>query len=268
MAARAARQAQLPAIEGTVVTPPGPSPVLPPVKISKTARKCLMIISASLFSGIYFMFAGAEENSPDLGSQAPGAPLLWIGGVLIIVPLLAAAVSAVVRGISATAQEGREMDARAGVPPAPKNNPLAWVLSLAGCIAVFLIGVLVIVTQSGQGGSAGKSATDFGVFLIAAGLLSGAAWLAIGILTMTRGHRAAYRRWMASLTPQQRMAVHMAQAAGLVAAHETMKHSSGRARERREGQAARHQYVKDVVRHAQGLGPPPGPRPPGMPVQF
>ena len=95
-------------------------------------------------------------------------------------------------------------------------------------------------------------------------ILIGAAWAIAG---MAKG-AARYSAWKNTLTPQERMAVHAAQAAGLVAAHEAMKHSNERARERREGQAARHQYVKDVVRHARGLGPPPGPRPPGMPVQF
>ena len=81
-------------------------------------------------------------------------------------------------------------------------------------------------------------------------------WLIAGFRHVTRPQREAHKRWMASLTPQQRAAVYAAQAAGMILAHQAMRHSNERARERREGQAARQRYVKAVMSHAQGLDRP------------
>ena len=179
-------------------------------------------------------------------------------------PLLAVAVAVIVALIRATAQQGRELDARAGLPQAPKSSPLAWILSLLGCLGSVVLGAVIVVTGSDQGGPAGKGTTNLGVFFVVTGLVAVAARLVAGLLRVTRGQRAAYRRWLASLTPQERAAVYAAQAAGLMAAHQGLRRSNERARARREAARARHDYISRFMNATMNHRPFDEPPPPGM----
>lgn len=175
--------------------------------------------------GMLCVIIGAEQNSPDHIDQTPGAPALIIGGILIGLCLVISVITLLTMliGVNYAAHPGT----RKGAP-----NPAPWIFTFCGCLAMVLIGATIIVTQSGQGGAAGKSATNLGIALIIPGLMGGAVWIVLGVMHIFRPQRLAYKRWMASLTPHERAVVYGLQAAGLLGLHEVMKHGNKERAER------------------------------------
>jgi hypothetical protein len=71
------------------------------------ARTWLAAGVISVVLGTVFVAVGAEANSPDLNNQTPGAPELWIGGILIVGPILATAISILVSVARFSAEQAR-----------------------------------------------------------------------------------------------------------------------------------------------------------------
>jgi hypothetical protein len=210
--------------------------------------------ASCLPAGLFFLLAGAEENN-NLNDQTPGAPLLWVAGVLIGGAVIAFAISLVTFV---------HCDNNAERLAKEKGNPMPWIATALGCLASLAIGVIIIATQSWQSGAAGKDATTLGIVFIVLGLLGEITWLTAGIRLVFAPQRAQYKRWLNSLTPQQRAAYYGAQAAGMMLAHQALRHSNERARERRAAAQARRDYIKRSVRAMQEGRPFDEPPPPGM----
>ena len=203
-------------------------------------RSWLLAEGVTLLLGLVFVLIAAEMTNP--GVNEAGGPEVGIGLALIAVSLIGAVVT-----IIAAAQAHNY----AGHPETyTEKHPLPWILSLLAILVLLGGGAAVIIGLSGEGGPAGKAATNWGVFLILSGLAAGLTWLVMGFLHVTRPQRESYKKWMASLTPQERAAVYAAQAAGLMLAHEAVKHSNERARERRAARARQHEQMRQFI---QGL---------------
>jgi fluoride ion exporter CrcB/FEX len=202
-------------------------------------RNWVIAEAAAFVLGLVFVGVGAEINSPDAEPATPGAPELWTGGTLIAAAIIGVVVTIVTAALRYNNAERLSRQ---------KGNPAPWIVTLLGCIASLIIGAVIIIANSAN--PAGKGATDLGVFFIVAGLLGGLAWLVAKFPHAIKPQRESYKRSMATLTPQERAGVYAAQAAGMMLAHEAMKHSNQRARERRAVKLQQHEEMRQFI---QGL---------------
>lgn len=145
----------------------------------------------------------------------------------------------------------------AGRPSREKGDPVPWIATALGSLALIATGVAIIATQSWQTGPKGKDATNLGIVFIVLGLVA-------GIRKVFAPQRAEYLRWLATLAPQERAAFYGAQALALLGAQEALKHSNERARERRAAAQARRDYIHRFTMAAMKHEPFDEPPPPGM----
>jgi hypothetical protein len=125
------------------------------------------------------------------------------------------------------------------------NSPALFWSLLLGLPGSFLTGIILAIAgfannaqavQDGIADSPWAGVATAGVLLALAPVLAIAGFLLVNFLKFCAEEEKRYRAWKKTLTPQERMAVNLAEAAALTIAHEHMKE---RNREQRDYHTAR-----------------------------
>jgi hypothetical protein len=213
-----------------------------PAKFSQRTMNWLYGAICSFAIGIIVLFCGISDNheaAQNGTSGTPGAVTIWIGIALAVVPLLVMALAA----NRARLENGSDWPAsitRFFTPP---------LLTLAAVVASILLGVILCVCQANTSTQpANDTAGAWGaVFIIVVPILIGLGW----VLYAVGSAAGKYAAWKRTLTPQQRAAVNLAEAAALTGAAVALHESNKRQKRHYAEKAAERQASKDMMTRIQ-----------------